>query len=54
MTILQGIAHQENRVVFLAIRYSELVHDAAVHANKLVLCFLCEQRDFDCIDRVLL
>ncbi|MNQ95909.1 hypothetical protein D3C85_1114890 [compost metagenome] len=54
MTIFQCIAHQQDRVVFLPIRYSELVHDPAIYANKLVLCFLSEQRDFDCIDWIFL
>ena len=50
MAILKRIAHEQDRMIFFAIGYSELVHDAAVDTNEFVLCFLSEQRDFHGID----
>ncbi|MNL16715.1 hypothetical protein D3C87_1377670 [compost metagenome] len=47
--VLQRVAHQQDRLVTLAVGYGELVHNPGVYAHVLVLRTLRQQGDFHSI-----
>lgn len=52
MLEFKRVAHQQNRMVLLAVRDGELVHNAAVDTDEPVLRPLRQLRDIRAVDRV--